>query len=95
MTISLVLSAPSPTNSRAAEIGPTLRRGTSILHTKRNKGKVEWHKLKTQGILDNLNALSTPLDDATPMDYYDAAAATYVPESGAPLASPSPIPYRY
>jgi len=60
--------------------------------TKRNKGRVDGHKLKIQGILDNLNASSTPLDGAIPTDSHDAAA-TPAPESGAPFAPPSPILY--
>jgi hypothetical protein len=45
------------------EIERTLRRGASAPHIEYNKGKVEEHKLKIQGILSTLGALSSPLDE--------------------------------
>jgi len=57
-----------------------------------NKGKVEGHKFKIQEIPDNFNPPSAPLDRTIPVDSHNAAA-TPIPETGAPSALPLRIPH--
>ena len=52
-------------------------------HTKRNKGKVEERKFKTQGTFSAPNPPSPPLNETLPVDSRHTAT-TAIPESGAP-----------
>ena len=63
MSVDLALSVSLPNNFRVVfEIEQTLRRGADTPHIKYDKGKVEEHKLKIQGILGTLDATGSPLD---------------------------------
>jgi len=68
----------------------TLRRGSNVPRTKRNKNnknKVggQKHKTREMEILDTPDAPSTPLDETIPVDS--------IPESGVPLNPPLQISY--
>jgi len=82
-----VCSLISLINSRVIhETEWTLKRGENIPRTKRNHGKVQERKHKTQEIPDPLDVPSAPLDETISMDP--------IPESGAPLPPPSLSSYR-
>ena len=103
MLISLILGAPLASDSRITdEIERSLRRGANLPRVRRNKSKVEGHKLKIREILNTLEAPSTPLDGTLSLSErvpnlapVDAHAAATTPTSGSGTSSvlPFPIPH--
>ena len=83
------------------EIEQTLRRGADTPHIKYDKGKVEEHKLKIQGILGALNTPGSSLADenlsmsarAPQLALRGPPVATSVIEDGMSLTPPSPVLY--